>query len=70
MERIAVISDVHANILGLDAVLKDAENQGADNLVFLGDLVMAGPRPGEVLVRGTPGGTGLPGYAFPSNCSD
>lgn len=45
--KIAVISDVHGNIEGLDAVYKDIKKQGADSIVFLGDLIMTGPRPQE-----------------------
>ncbi|TFG79962.1 MAG: metallophosphoesterase [Spirochaetales bacterium] len=45
--RIAVLSDVHANFLALDAVYADMQAQRIDETVFLGDLVMTGPRPGE-----------------------
>ncbi|MEO6396621.1 MAG: metallophosphoesterase family protein [Devosia sp.] len=40
--RIAVISDVHANRLALEAVLEDIGRQGVDSTLNLGDLV-AGP---------------------------
>ena len=46
--RIAVVSDVHANMLALEAVYTDIQSQRIDELVFLGDLVMSGPRPREV----------------------
>lgn len=46
--RIAVISDVHANMLALEAVYTDIQSQRIDAIVFLGDLVMSGPRPQEV----------------------
>ena len=39
MTKIAVISDVHANIDGLGLVLKDIEQRGVDKMVCLGDLV-------------------------------
>jgi putative phosphoesterase len=42
-----VISDVHANLAALRAVL-DHES-GWDGLVFLGDAVLGGPQPNEVL---------------------
>ena len=45
--RIAVLTDIHANILALEAVIKDIRVQNIDNVVFLGDLVMTGPRPQE-----------------------
>jgi len=45
--RIAVISDIHANILALEAVYSDIKKQGIDLIAFLGDLVMTGPRPLE-----------------------
>ncbi len=45
--KIAVISDVHGNFEALDAVYRDIKKQGADSIVFLGDLVMTGPRPDE-----------------------
>ncbi|MFT3764823.1 MAG: metallophosphoesterase family protein [Minicystis sp.] len=37
--RYAVVSDIHANIEALAAVLADARAEGADRLVCLGDLV-------------------------------
>ncbi|MCK5249466.1 MAG: metallophosphoesterase family protein [Spirochaetaceae bacterium] len=46
--RIAVITDVHANLPALESVVKDLKGQSTDALVFLGDLVMDGTRPGEV----------------------
>lgn len=49
--RIALISDLHANELALDAVLADAERAGYDELVCLGDVATLGPRPSAVLRR-------------------
>lgn len=49
--RIALISDLHGNALGLDAVLADIERRGADRIVCLGDVATLGPRPAEVLAR-------------------
>ncbi len=40
--RLAVISDIHANLLALEAVLADIAERGADATVNLGDCV-AGP---------------------------
>lgn len=43
--RIAVLSDIHANLPALEAVLADLDDQGADRLVHLGDCVGYGPDP-------------------------
>ena len=42
--RIAVITDVHGNLPGLEVVVNDLKGQGTDAFVFLGDLVMDGTR--------------------------
>jgi predicted phosphodiesterase len=49
--RLALISDLHANELALDAVLDDARSAGFDQLVCLGDVATLGPRPSAVLER-------------------
>jgi len=50
--RVAVCSDIHGNIRGLDACLDDlAEQGGADAIVVAGDLCLDGPRPLDVLER-------------------
>jgi putative phosphoesterase len=49
--RIAVISDVHGNCVGLDAALADLQARPADQIVFLGDMVQGGPQPAEVVAR-------------------
>lgn len=51
MERLALISDIHANIAALDAVLSDINSLGCSNIVCCGDLVGYGPRPNEVIER-------------------
>jgi predicted phosphodiesterase len=53
--RILVLSDIHANLTSLDAVLSDAGE--VDAVWCLGDLVGYGPDPNEVIerVRGLPG---------------
>jgi predicted phosphodiesterase len=50
---LAVFSDVHGNLPGLEAILADAARRGVTNVVCLGDLVGYGPFPNEVatLVR-------------------
>ncbi len=52
--RYAIISDIHANLEGLEAVLKDAQEQKCTHFVCLGDVVGYGPNPKECLdiVRG------------------
>jgi len=45
--RFAVISDVHANLEALEAVLKKVKSLGADELVCLGDTVGYGANPNE-----------------------
>jgi predicted phosphodiesterase len=48
--RIAVVSDVHANVAALGAVLRHAEEQRALDAVWsLGDVVGYGPQPNEAL---------------------
>ena len=45
--RLAVISDVHANLPALEAVLEDVRRLEPTGLIVAGDLVMAGPYPTE-----------------------
>lgn len=47
--RVAVISDIHANLQALDAVLEDIKEQGCEHIFCLGDLALAGPQPKEVM---------------------
>jgi putative phosphoesterase len=49
-ERIAVIADVHANVVALDAVLAELERDPADAVVVCGDVV-GGPEPSATLER-------------------
>ena len=51
--RAAVVSDIHANLHALEAVLADIAEVGVDELWSLGDVVGYGPRPNEccALVR-------------------
>lgn len=52
MQRVAVVSDIHGNLVGLDACLADVVAQGgADAIVAAGDLCLDGPRPKKVLQR-------------------
>ncbi|MDY6309876.1 MAG: metallophosphoesterase family protein [Cyanobacteriota bacterium] len=47
--RVAVLSDIHANVQGLEAVMTDAVNQNCEYVYCLGDLALAGPQPKEVM---------------------
>jgi predicted phosphodiesterase len=47
--RVAVISDIHANLHALESVLEAIEVDPPDKLWCLGDLVGYGPRPNEVV---------------------
>src|SRR5262245_37455258 len=42
---IAIVSDIHGNLLALQAVLEDARAGGADTIWCLGDIVGYGPEP-------------------------
>jgi diadenosine tetraphosphatase ApaH/serine/threonine PP2A family protein phosphatase len=45
--RVAVISDVHANLYALEAVLAEIDRDPPDEIWCLGDTVGYGPRPNE-----------------------
>lgn len=50
--RLAVLSDIHGNLLALEAVLKDLETQGGADLTWcLGDIAAFGSRPVECIQR-------------------
>ena len=49
--RLAIVSDVHGNLRGLEAVIADLERERPDLVVHGGDLVLNGPRPAEVVDR-------------------
>ncbi len=51
MRRIALYSDIHANIVALEAVIDDMDARGVTERYCLGDLVGYGPRPTEVIER-------------------
>jgi predicted phosphodiesterase len=48
--RVAFISDIHGNLLALEAVLRELEGEEFDRLICLGDVAV-GPQPREVLQR-------------------
>ena len=47
--RLAIISDIHANVHALEAVLTDIQSNGADQVLCLGDLVGYNAFPRETL---------------------
>ena len=49
--KIAVLSDIHGNLLALDAVIADAEARGVDLMVNLGDICSGPLFPGETADR-------------------
>lgn len=42
-KRFAIITDIHGNIEGLNAILKDIENKKIDEIICLGDTIDIGP---------------------------
>lgn len=46
---LGLISDVHANVLALEAALNELSRRGAETVVCLGDMVGYGPSPNETL---------------------
>ena len=49
--KLALLSDLHANLPALEACLAHAHSQGAQRFAILGDLVGYGPHPSEVVER-------------------
>ena len=49
--RIAIISDIHGNLVALEAVLNDLKTESIDHIVSLGDTTSGGPQPCEVIAR-------------------
>lgn len=47
--RVALISDLHANVVALEAVLASIRQAGVDRIVCLGDVATLGPQPGILL---------------------
>jgi predicted phosphodiesterase len=46
---LALIADIHGNRIALEAVLRDIEASGVQDVVCLGDVAAMGPQPGEAL---------------------
>jgi putative phosphoesterase len=49
MTRIAVLSDVHGNLVALEAVLKELKREKPDFVLVAGDLVLNGPEPNATI---------------------
>lgn len=49
--KLALVSDLHGNLVALDAVLADARAAAVDRVVCLGDVVDLGPQPEETVRR-------------------
>jgi putative phosphoesterase len=49
--RIAIIADLHGNLIALEAVLADLREGRVDQVVCLGDVAVGGPQPHEVVAR-------------------
>jgi predicted phosphodiesterase len=47
MPKIALLSDIHANLPALEAVLREVTSSGAEAIAFLGDIVGYGAHPAE-----------------------
>jgi predicted phosphodiesterase len=49
--RIALVSDIHGNLVAFNAVLDDLARERIDQLICLGDIAAFGPQPAEVVAR-------------------
>ena len=49
MKRTALISDIHANMEALEAVMEDLQEQECERILCLGDLIGYGPSPRQVM---------------------
>ena len=43
--KIAILSDIHGNMIALNAVMDDIAKNGCEKTFFLGDYALAGPEP-------------------------
>src|ERR1700737_21742 len=50
-QRLAIVSDIHGNLVALEAVIADLDAHAPDLIVQGGDLAVIGPRPSEVIDR-------------------
>ena len=49
--KVAVISDLHGNLVALEAALADFDAQDIEHIVCLGDVAALGPQPCEVIAQ-------------------
>lgn len=49
--RVAILSDIHGNLVGFDAVLAELAREPVDRVVCLGDIAALGPQPRQVIGR-------------------
>ena len=49
--RIAIISDIHGNLVALESVLNDLKTERIDHIASLGDIATDGPHPREVIAQ-------------------
>jgi putative phosphoesterase len=51
MSRIALVADIHGNLVALEAVLHDIKHSTVDMVICLGDVAATGPQPHDTLER-------------------
>lgn len=49
--RLALISDIHGNLVALEAILAEITQQNIEHILCLGDVAAFGPQPLQVLAR-------------------
>lgn len=49
--RLALIADIHGNLVAFNAILDDIAHERVDRIICLGDVCAFGPQPGEVMAR-------------------
>ncbi|MBI3286567.1 MAG: metallophosphoesterase family protein [Chloroflexi bacterium] len=49
--RVAIFSDIHGNLVALEAILAEIERERVDQMICLGDVAATGPQPAETLHR-------------------
>lgn len=49
MKKIAVFSDIHANLQALQSILEDIDKDSFDEVIYLGDIIGNGPNPKECI---------------------
>ncbi|MGH7869539.1 MAG: metallophosphoesterase family protein, partial [Candidatus Dormibacteraceae bacterium] len=49
--RIALIADIHGNLVALETVLQEVARASVDQIICLGDVAALGPQPHEVVHR-------------------